>query len=263
MTLVAFVSGRSPGLTTSLHVLAATWPPPAQALVAELDPDGGTLGLRHQIPSEPGLTTLAAAGRRGLAPDTVGEHCQRLSDDTAVLLGPVAPDRAASALAVLGPRLGVALDAMAGVDVLADCGRIHPRSPSADVVRAARYVVIVVTPTLEGVAQAQSRLAGLDLPPGRLAVMTVGRRPYDPIEVANALQVAVLGSLADDRRAALELNAGRLPRRSELWQSATALGAELAARLVPLGVAADQESAAGPSALPLAVPSADPAGNRL
>ena len=94
--------------------------------------------------------------------------------------------------------------------------------------------------------------------------MTVGRRPYDPIEVANALQVAVLGSLADDRRAALELNAGRLPRRSELWQSATALGAELAARLVPLGVAADQESSEpGPSALPLAVPSADPAGNRL
>ena len=71
-----------------------------------------------------------------------------------------------------------------------------------------------------------------------------------------------LGSLADDRRAALELNAGRLPRRSELWQSATALGAELAARLVPL-VAADQESEAGPSALPLAVPSADPAGHRL
>ena len=97
--------------------------------------------------------------------------------------------------------------------------------------RAARYVVVVVTPTLEGVAEAQARLAGLDLPPGRLAVLTVGRRPYDPIEVANALQVAILGSLADDRRAALELNAGRLPRRSELWQSATALGAELAARL--------------------------------
>ena len=105
--------------------MATTWPPPLpRALVAELDPDGGSLGLRHQIPSEPGLTTLAAAGRRGLAPDTVVEHCQRLSDDTAVLLGPVVPDRAASALAVLGPRLGVALDAMAGVDVLADWA--HP-----------------------------------------------------------------------------------------------------------------------------------------
>ena len=41
---------------------------------------------------------------------------------------------------------------MAGVDVPADCGRIHARSPSV-VVRATRYVVVVVTPTIEGVAQ--------------------------------------------------------------------------------------------------------------
>jgi hypothetical protein len=233
--------------------LAATWPGPGRALVAELDPDGGTLGLRHEIPAEPGLTTLAAAGRRGLAPDVVIEHCQRLGDDTAVLLGPVAPDRAASALSVLGPRLGVALDAMVGVDVLADCGRIHQHSPALDVIRTARYVVMVVTPTLEGVAQAQARLAAVELPPGRLAVMTIGRRPYDPIEVGNALQVAVLGSLADDRRAALELHAGRLPRRSELWQSATALSAELANRLVPL---------AG-SPRTVTIPSPDPAaGNQ-
>ena len=44
---------------------------------------------------------------------------------------------------------------MAGVDVPADCGRIHARSPSI-VVRATRYVVVVVIPTIEGVAQAQA-----------------------------------------------------------------------------------------------------------
>jgi hypothetical protein len=234
VTLVAFVSGRSPGLTTSVHALAATWPTPGGALVAELDPEGGVLGVRHEIPAEPGLTSLAAAGRRGLAPGAVAGHCQRLGDNTPVLLGPLAPDRAASALSVLGPRLAVALDAMVGVDVLADCGRIHPHSPTLDVIRCARYVVMVVTPTLEGVAQAQARLSSVELPPGRLAVMTIGHRPYGASEVAGALEAAVLGSLADDRRAAFELNAGRPPRRSDLWQSATALGAELVSRLVPL-----------------------------
>ncbi len=240
---------RSPGLTTSLHALAATWPPPWRALVAELNPEGGTFSLRHELPAEPGLTTLAAAGRRGLAPDTVIEHCQRLGDDTAVLLGPVAPDHAASALSVLGARLGVALDALAGIDVLADCGRIHQHSPALGVIQSARYVVLVVTPTIEGVAQAQSRLAGLDLPPGRLAVMTIGRRPYDAIEVGEVLQVAVLGSLADDVHGAADLNASRSPRRSELWQSASVLGAELASRLVPLGSLTS----------PVPIPSPDPA----
>jgi hypothetical protein len=258
VTLVAFVSGRSPGLTTSLHALAATWPGPQRALLAELDPEGGTMALRHELPAEPGLTTLAAAGRRGLAPDAVVQHCQRLSDDTAVLLGPVAPDRAASALSVLGPRLAVALDAMAGVDVLADCGRINHHAATLDVLHAARYVVIVVAPTVEGVAQVQARLPLLELPAGRLAVLTIGRRPYDAVEVGDVLQIAVLGSLAEDRRAASELNAGRPPRRSELWQSAIGLGAELAGRLIAIGTT----TASSPDrdgARAISVPSSDPA----
>jgi hypothetical protein len=255
---VAFASGRSPGLTTALHALAATWPGPHRAVLAELDPDGGSLALRHERPPEPGLTTLAAAGRRGLAPSAVVEHCQRLSDDTAVLLGPVAPDRAASALSVLGPRLAVALDAMVGVDVLADCGRLNHRAPTLEVLHAARYVVVVLTPTLEGVAQAQARLEHMDLPPERLAVMTIGRRPYAAGEVGDVLQLAVLGSLADDRRAATELNAGRPPRRSELWQSAIALGAELAARLVPL-TTAPTTAPEPPGADPAVIPSSNPA----
>jgi hypothetical protein len=256
VTLVAFVSARSPGLTTALHALAATWPLPGGALIAELDPDGGSLALRHEIPAEPGLTTLAAAGRRGLAPGVVAHHCQRLFDGTPVLLGPCAPDRAASALSVLGPRLAFALDAVPGVDVLADCGRISNRSAALDVVLAARYVVLVVAPTVEGVAQAQARLATIELPPDRLAVVTVGVRPYGPREVGTALGVPTIGSLANDQRAASELMAGRPPRRSELWRSATALSTHLAARLLPL-----EQSFSGPEDIvspTVAVPSADP-----
>ncbi len=235
MTLVAFVSGRSPGLTTSLHVLALTWPAPHAALVAELDPEGGSLALRHEIPPEPGLTTIAAAGRRGLAPDVVVQHCRRLNDGTPVLLGPTAPDRAASALSVLGARLAYALDAAPAVDVLADCGRISNRSPALDVIFAARYVVLVVSPTVEDVAHAQARLKSIDLAPGRLAAITIGQHPYSVGEVGHVLGVPVIGSLAHDRKAAAELAAGRPPRRSDLWRSAAAVGSQLMAHLVPLG----------------------------
>jgi hypothetical protein len=234
MSLVAFVSGRSPGLTTAVHALSQAWPRIRRAIVAELDPDGGCLGVRQELSPEPGLTTLAAAGRRGLAPHAVLGHCQQLRDGTVALLGPVAPDRAASALSVLGPRLAVALDALPGVDVLADCGRIDRHSPALELARSARYVVLVVAPTLEGVAHSQGRLKSLELPPGRLAVLTIGSRPYRPDEVGAALDLPVLGSLANDRRGADELTAGRVGRRSELSRSATAVAERLASYLAPV-----------------------------
>jgi hypothetical protein len=234
MTLVAFVSGRSPGLTTTVHALSLTWPSSGWALVAELDPDGGVLGVRHQIPAEPGLTTLAAAGRRGLASDMVLQHCRQLADGTPVLLGPPAPDRASPALSVLGPRLASVLDSIAGVDVLADCGRVGSRSPALEIVQAARYVVVVATPTIEGVAHVRARLPGLGLPPGRVGVVTIGQRPYRPDEVASALDLPVIGALAEDRKGADGLAAGRPMFNGQLLRSASVLGRQLLARLVPL-----------------------------
>ena len=245
MTMVAFVSGRSPGLTTAVHALAFTWPAPSGALMAELDPDGGALAARHQLPPEPGLTTLAAAGRRGVAPDDVLPHCRRLPDGTPVLLGPTVPGRAASALSSLGAQLASALDGIAGVDVLADCGRIHARSPAVEVVQAARYVIVVVTPTTEGVAHVQAHLDGLGLPPGRAAVVTVGQRPYRADEVATALGLSVLGALADDHRGADALNDDRPASNGALLRSTTVLARQVASRLVPVvttntSAAADQ-----------------------
>lgn len=227
MTLIAFVSARSPGLTTAVHALAATWPGPGRAMVAELDPDGGSLGARYELPPEPGLTTLAAAGRRALVPDTVMHHCRPLPDGTIALIGPVSPERVASALSVLGPRLATALDCLPGVQVLADCGRIDSHSPALELVRAARYVVMVVTPTLEGTAHVPPRLEALALSPGRVAVLTVGAQPYDPSEIGAALGLPALGALAADSRGARELASGRSARRSDLLRSAAAIAGQL------------------------------------
>ena len=234
MTLVAFVSGRSHGVTSTAHALSLTWPSLRRAIVAEVDPAGGALAVRQDLIPEPGLTTLAAAGRRGLAPEAVLGHCQQLRDGGVALLAPITPEKTASALSVLGTRLATALDAVPGVDVLADCGRIDSRSPSLELARSARYLVIVVAPSLEGVAHCQGRIEILGLIQGRAAVLTIGSRPYRPDEVGAALGLPVLGSLANDRQGAQDLAVGHFGRRSELFRSATAVADRLADHLTPV-----------------------------
>lgn len=241
MSLVAFIAGRSPGLSTAVHALALAWPAPRPALLAELDPSGGTLSARHDLAPEPGLTNLAAAGRRGLSPETVLRHCRRLPSGVIALVSPVSPDRATSALTVLGRELGDVLEAIPETDVLADCGRFDRRSPARDLVQAARFVVLVITPSVEGVAHAQARLEALSPAPGRLAVLTIGSRPYRPDEVGAALQLPVVGALAHDPTAAGVLNGARPgraqpPRRSDLRQSAALLARDLFRVLHPAGL---------------------------
>jgi hypothetical protein len=232
MSLIAFVSGRSPGLTTAVHALALCWPEGRQALIVEHDPAGGSLAARHEVPAEPGLTSLAAAGRRGLSADVVLQHCRRLPDGTWVLPAPASPELTGSALAVLSGGLAGALSAIPDTDVLADCGRIDASSPSRELIGSSHAVVLVVTPTVEGVAHAQARLSALlTIPevPGRLGVLTIGRRPYGPDEVGDALGVVPLGMLADDRRGAIDLGLGRGRgrRRSELLRSADVVAGKL------------------------------------
>ncbi len=265
MSLVAFVSGRSPGLTTAVHAIAVAWPTDRRPILAELDPAGGSLAARHQLAPEPGLTSLAAAGRRGLRPDTVLRHCRRLPSGVVALIAPVSPERVASALAVLGSALGDVLAGISGTDILADCGRIDRRSPALELVRAAPYVVLTVTPSLEGVAHAQARLDVLSLPPGRLAVMAIGDRPYHPDEVGAVLQLPVLGALAQDPAGAAELNgrrrrSGQPSRRSPLYRSAAVIARDLTAVLPAVPPASPGPHPAGPGMEPLAAsPEAAPA----
>jgi hypothetical protein len=265
VSLVACISGRSPGLTTAVHAIAAAWPAHRRAIVAEVDPAGGSLAARFDLAPEPGLTDLAAAGRRGLSHDTVLRHCRRLPSGVIALVAPVSPDRVTSALAVLGSVLGDALDSIPGTDVLADCGRVDRRSPALELVHRAPYAVLVVTPSLEGVAHAEARIDALSIPSGRLAVVTVGERPYRPDEVGSALQLPVLGALAWDPAGAAQLNGGTASRRNELRRSAAVIARELASFLPALGPhSADAAGAPGaltgtnPDATPSATQESDP-----
>ena len=127
MSVLAFGSVRSCGVTTLASAIAATWPADRRVVLMELDQAGGTLAAASGWPAEPSLLTLAAAGRRGSDPSLVWEHCQRLPGGHPVLAGPASPELARSALAMLTwlPRHLGELEA----DVLVDCGRLDFQAP--------------------------------------------------------------------------------------------------------------------------------------
>jgi hypothetical protein len=251
MAYVAFASAKaSPGVTTTITALASTWPRDRDLLVAELDPAGGDLGVRFDLATEPGLVTLAAAGRRQLDRPTLAGHTQPLpfagrgTDSEAegavrrVLVGPVAADQAGAALAALRGGLPGVLSSL-GADVLVDCGRLDPGSAVHDVVAEADLLVVVARPVVAEVHHLAARLSGLR--PKALSLLLIGDRPYSVAEVADAIGANPLGVLPVDDRAAAALTVGRsdgarILRRSRLLRDARAVADGLAGWLSPLPV---------------------------
>ena len=84
----------SPGVTTTALALAATWPEHRRCLLVEADPFGGVIAARYGLGDTPGLSSLAAVGRRGLDDDVVWQHAQQLSGGVLVLVGPASADEA-------------------------------------------------------------------------------------------------------------------------------------------------------------------------
>ncbi|MDQ6782946.1 MAG: GTPase domain-containing protein [Actinomycetota bacterium] len=262
MAMVAFGSNRSPGLTTAILAIAATWPAPRRAIVAELDPDGGTVAGRQVLPHDPGLISLAAAGNQGLSSDLVLAGVQQLANGTLVLLAPPGPDRVTASLDALGAgALGRTLAGLPGLDVLADCGRLDRRSPALPCVQEADAVVFVVRSSIEDVVGLQHRLQTLELRSSMCAIVAVGRRPYPPEEIAQAFDIPVIGFVEHDPRGAAVLGAGGLPERSPLLRSAEAVSREILRALPgPAAVNAGDsvpfvDSRRAPSALPPTHPS--------
>ena len=130
MALIAVAADKgAPGVTTACVALAAVWPRPV--LLAECDPAGGDLACRlpgsggGQLDPGRGLLSLAVAGRRGIGPDQILEHTQKLSGGLDVLAGVVTAEQGAGLELLWGPA-GAALAQLRGLDVIADCGRSAP-----------------------------------------------------------------------------------------------------------------------------------------
>ena len=217
MTSVAIGSAKgSPGATTVALALAAVWPGPRRALVAELDPAGGDIALRFGLEAEPNVATLAAT-RGELWPAKVLEHCQRLPGGNDVLVSSPRGKRVVhAALRQLdAARFVHALDKPAGVDVVADIGRIDPDSPALPAVAAATVTLLVAQPTAAEITHLRSVLDEVTGMARRVVVLLVGEKPYPSTEVADALAVEVRALPVDGRAAAVLAGEARRPGRMD------------------------------------------------
>jgi MinD-like ATPase involved in chromosome partitioning or flagellar assembly len=244
--LIAVSSAKgSPGVTTTATALGGIWP--HDVVLADLDPAGGDIALRHRDPSgrpldpERGLLSLAAAARRGLAEGELYEHVQRVDGGLDVIAGVARPEQI-TGIGPVWPTLGTTLR-QSPLDVIADCGRVSPGTPVMPVLSAADALVFVVRPTVEGYAHLRERLRWLADPlqfghTGGIPVGVVVVAPSSDSKSAHdldrllqhdGLRVSVLGRIADDPKAAGAL-AGRWSRsidRSLLIRSAREVAASV------------------------------------
>lgn len=215
MSIIALGSAKgSPGVTTTVMALAAAWPSERNVLVVEADPDGGILAARHQLATEPGLSTLAVTSRRSLTVDDISAHTQEVSPaGVSALVAPPAAEHSRRALDLVAAPLGRQLPLIDDTDVLIDVGRFRPESEADPLIAVADAVLFVVRPRLEELQQLPARIRAIRPTASRVGLLLVGERPYPPAEVAVSLDTDVVAVLADDLRGA-EALAGRSSSRA-------------------------------------------------
>ncbi|WP_232836026.1 hypothetical protein [Actinocorallia populi] len=249
MALIALAADKgAPGVTTAAVALGAVWPRPV--MVAECDPAGGDLvyrlpGEHGMLDPARGMLSLATEARRGLRPEQIAPHTQRLVGGLDVLVGLTNAEQS-KGLDWLWSPLGRSFAILPGVDVLADCGRLGPGSSPLDLLREADLVVLVTHATLEHVAHLRERVSQLsaDLPQQRAqigVVVVADPRGYrgsltevERVLAQSKLPAAVLGGLAYDPKGAQMLRGewgGRLDK-SLLIRSARELAGNLMQRPV-------------------------------
>jgi len=177
MALIAIASDKgAPGVTTAALALAAVWPRPV--LLAECDQAGGDLVYRfpaagggHLDPRR-GVLSLAVVARRGMQPQQVWEHVQKLHGGLDVLAGVTNAEQGAGLSLLWGP-IGKALAALPQADVIADCGRLGADGPLYDLLVEATTVVLVSKVQVADVIRLRDRAAAFGA-----AAQTRGRRGF-------------------------------------------------------------------------------------
>lgn len=218
MTLLAFASAKgSPGVTTAVVALAAVWPAPA--VLADCDPAGGDVALRLTDPDgrplwrDRGLVALVAQAGRSSTPEAVnavnavevGGYLQTARGGLMVLAG-LESAAQATAITPAWSLIGQQLRAFSvGQPVLADCGRLDPASPVAQVWRRADLLVLCAHPRPDSLVHLRHTLQALSdgtappadatggsceaVPPVVVVVIDDGGTPDAVDQVHAALQV--------------------------------------------------------------------------
>ena len=205
MTRVTLCSAKgSPGVTTLSCVLGAVWPADRAVVVAECDPSGGDLAGRFGLSTRLGMTSLVLTERQAVmrTPD-YRAHAQQLPGGLDVLVAPAGSDSAVA----LDRELGMSTSDIVppDCDLLADCGRLVPGAVGQEkMIRAADGVVLLVRPDVAGVAHARWATSRInELSSSIPYAVVVGTGTYEAAEVAEELDVNVLGAVPFDPSAAL------------------------------------------------------------
>jgi hypothetical protein len=254
MALIAVAADKgAPGVTTASVALAAVWPRPV--LLAECDPAGGDIayGLpgADGTPLDPrrGLLSLAVAARRGLQPDQVWQHAQKLHGGLDVLAGVSSAEQGAG-LEALWDTVGGLLARIPQADVIADCGRLGRDGPFYDLLAQAEAVVLVTRASLAEVIRLRDRavvlasaLQSRGRPGARIAVVVIADHKTFKTAIAEVGQAVgdtrsparVIGGLAYEPKSASQLRgqwAGKLDK-SLLIRTAREIAGYLAAQVPP------------------------------
>ena len=212
MALIAIAADKgSPGVTTSAVALAAVWP--RRALYAECDPHGGDIVYRmpaeHGGPLDPnrGLVSLAVEARRGFDATVLPQHTQRLRGGLEVLVGLGNADQMHGMAGLWGP-LGRAFDRFSdlsyGADVIADCGRIGPDSPTMDLLAQSALVLLVARTNAEYIAHIRDRANSLSarLHAAQGSSVSIARPPIGVVLIAPPKQARQVAKQVGDLLAA-------------------------------------------------------------
>jgi hypothetical protein len=293
MALIALAADKgSPGVTTSAVALAAVWP--RRALYAECDPHGGDLVYRmpaeHGGPLDPnrGLVSLAVEARRGFDAAVLPRHTQRLHGGLEIMVGLGNADQIPG-MAGLWTPLGRAFDRYAelpyGADVIADCGRVGPDSPTVDLLAQSALVLLIARTEAENIAHVRDRANSLSArlhatqgtsvsiarpPIGIVLITPTGKARQVARQVGDLLAsttagAEVLGVIAQDPAGADALSGRSRARvdKAMLTRSARELAANLSHRY-GLNRPTDRPAYVSPmaetQAMPIAPTAVHPAG---
>jgi hypothetical protein len=262
MTVVSICSAKgSPGVSTLGCAIAATWPENRRIVLAECDPSGGDLAARFRLSAKRGMASLILASRGSNPPwsPELDQHLQRLPGGLEVLVGAVG----ASAARMLDDELaelvrwirGLASDSdgQPPFDMLFDCGRIQPGALGQVAAMAASdHVLLVIPPTVEGVASAgwlAERLGRFGSvatspsarPPAAARLVVVGAGPVKPREAAKALGLGIAGVVGPDRIGAAALRGQAVPRWRLSGCPLIRVAKDVARSLVPIREADSQD----------------------
>jgi len=238
MPFVAIGSAKaSPGATTLALATALCSNATGPRVVVEADPAGGTLAARAGLGYEPGIMTLAAAFRHGvphlaaLLEFSQGFHTGTGSSadivDTGSTVAVPCPASSGQAHAALSSAAASIGDTLAAADAFAvvDIGRVNGRSPSLELARRATLTLVLCRPRLDEIQHLPTVVDLLARAGATTELVTVDATPYDPVDVAAHLGIALFGVWVDDRAAAAQFwsspgPTGRLARSK--WFRATA-----------------------------------------